>query len=79
MQPNLVCPKCGSSDLLRIPSLPDENSRIAVGERLMHSVHLSQYVCGVCGYVEQWVDDPADLDELRKEYGDERPVKPGSI
>jgi ribosomal protein S27AE len=69
MKRNNTCPKCGSPDLLRIPTLPGESSRIAVGDLGMHAVAVSQYVCGACGYIERWVDDVADLDELRKEYG----------
>jgi hypothetical protein len=69
MKQSNVCPKCGSSDLLRIPTLPGEISDIAVGDLGMRSVTITKYICSACGYIEHWVDDVADLDELRKEYG----------
>ena len=69
MKNNNKCTKCKSADLLRIPLVPGEGPHIAVGERGMHLVSISKYVCGNCGYIEEWVDDPQDLAELRKEYG----------
>jgi len=65
------CAKCASADLLRIPSMPGEPPSIVVGERGMHRVSVAKFVCGNCGYIEEWVDDTNDLHELRKEYGAE--------
>ena len=62
------CSKCSSTDLLRIPHLPGDEPHIAVGERAMHMVGVSRYVCATCGYVEQWVDDVSELAALRSAY-----------
>jgi ribosomal protein S27AE len=66
------CAKCSSPDLLSIPSVPGEDPRIVIGERGMRMVAVKKYVCGHCGYIEEWVDDPRDLAELRREYGSDR-------
>jgi ribosomal protein S27AE len=63
------CAKCSSPELLFIPSMPGEEPRIAVGERGMQMVAVSKFVCGNCGYIEEWVRDAQDLEKLRKEYG----------
>jgi hypothetical protein len=26
-------------------------------------------MCGVCGYVEEWIDSPKDIEILRESYG----------
>jgi ribosomal protein S27AE len=63
------CAKCSSPELLSIPTMPGEEPRIAVGERGMQMVAVSKFVCGNCGYIEEWVQDARDLEKLRKEYG----------
>jgi len=63
------CAKCASPDLLLIPSVPGEDPHIVVGQCGMRSVAVTKYVCGKCGYIEEWVEDARDLTELRKEYG----------
>jgi hypothetical protein len=64
-----LCAKCKAPNLLPIPIVPGEEPHIVVGERGMRSVAVRKYVCGQCGYIEEWVDNIDDLAELRKEYG----------
>lgn len=68
MRANNRCVKCQSSELVRIPPIPGEEPHIAVGSRGMHLIGVSKYVCGQCGYIEEWVDNTRDLEELRREY-----------
>ena len=62
------CTKCGSKDLLFIPTLTGEEPRIAVGEYGMHMVSITRLVCGRCGYIEQWISNPEDIKKLKHEY-----------
>ena len=61
------CGKCGSASSLRIPGTPGDHSHIVVGERLMHTIVVTKYVCTDCGYIEEWVGDPDDLKRLKDE------------
>lgn len=69
MKRNNTCVKCGRGELIRIPILPGEEPRITVGDRPIHEVEISRYVCGHCGYIEQWVENISDAAELFREYG----------
>jgi hypothetical protein len=33
------------------------------------TISVTQYCCANCGYIETWVDDPAELKALLKKYG----------
>jgi predicted nucleic-acid-binding Zn-ribbon protein len=65
-----TCPKCGSTDLHS-----HETTSSAIG-RLVNfpqpgstaNVAIEVYVCGACGYIEQYVADPQDLGRLSKEW-----------
>jgi hypothetical protein len=62
------CSKCESAHLLAIPPTPGDHSHIVVGDRLMRTVAVAKYVCTDCGFVEEWVNDTADLGQLKAEY-----------
>lgn len=61
------CSKCGSAELIRVPTTPGQHSHIVLGERVLRTVAVTKYVCPDCGYVEQWVNSKADLELLREE------------
>jgi ribosomal protein L37E len=61
------CSKCGSGELLRIPATPGQHSHIVLGDRVLHTVAVTKYVCAACGYIEQWVNNKDDLERLREE------------
>jgi predicted nucleic-acid-binding Zn-ribbon protein len=62
------CAKCRDVALLAVPATPGQHSHIVSGERVLHTVTVTTYVCTRCGYVEQWVDDEQDLLKLRAEW-----------
>lgn len=65
------CPKCHSSDVLRVPVEPPgltEGSPLGV----LTSLLLTRFVCGRCGYAEEWVESADDLEGLKKRYGTAR-------
>lgn len=66
------CPKCGSADIIRIP---DHTGRYASGNNIYTSfftlagkVPVIRYVCGTCGYVENWVDTQQALAAIRRAF-----------
>jgi hypothetical protein len=61
------CGRCGSGSSLRVPGTPGEHSHIVVGDRLMHTILVTKYVCTDCGCIEEWVSNPDDLKRLKQE------------
>ena len=62
-----VCPKCGGSDILMVPSdallyQGDPHIRAAgsLGASRADGINVHRCVCCSCGYVEQWID-PEEL------------------
>lgn len=65
MHTHTTCTSCGSTALYQVPNTPNGQSKIVFGDRLMRSVAIRQYVCTDCGRLEEWVNDKADLTELK--------------
>jgi predicted nucleic-acid-binding Zn-ribbon protein len=66
------CPKCGSSKILRIPGRVGPYGRgnnIPVGLTIFSSVKVTRYLCEACGFSEEWVDSPSDIQKLHEKYG----------
>lgn len=59
------CPKCHGRDLLRIPDQAD-----IIG--FANAVLVTRCVCMSCGFSEQWIDDPEQLQRLVKKFGHTR-------
>ncbi|MBG0784715.1 MAG: hypothetical protein H0S79_06410 [Anaerolineaceae bacterium] len=68
---NLVCPKCRSQEIVRIPGgiNPPAMFSGAKPPSSFKTISVTQYCCANCGYIETWVDDPAELKALLKKYG----------
>jgi ribosomal protein S27AE len=71
------CPKCRSSDIVRIPHATWLGSglgthyamdTIAVGRSAFSAVKLTRYLCGACGFTEEWVDSMDDVATVKKKY-----------
>lgn len=67
-----TCPKCGGKEIARVP----DNGRYANGNNiyttrltLLGRIPVIRYVCCACGFVEQWVEDAASLEKVRKNFG----------
>jgi predicted nucleic-acid-binding Zn-ribbon protein len=63
------CPKCRSTDLLRIPGKKEAygvGNNILVGA--LRRVCVTRYLCAGCGFSEEWIDDRADVEKLRTKY-----------
>lgn len=68
MKTDRICVKCGSDDLLRVPGLSQSEHHLVTGEKTLHPLRVAKFVCGKCGFIEEWVDSRDDLDKLRQEY-----------
>lgn len=68
---NLQCPKCRSTDVVRLPGevRPPATLSGAKSPSGFKTISLTRYCCAACGYTEEWVDDPKDLQDVLKKFG----------
>ena len=65
------CTKCGSPDVLRVPGgVGPSGVGNYVGVGLLSAAKVTRFVCGQCGFTEEWIESPADLELLRKRFGE---------
>ena len=72
MKNTRLCPKCQSSDIIRIRGKEEAygaGNYVRTGFIATAGVH--RYVCLTCGFTEEWIDRE-DLDRIRKKYKDEK-------
>ena len=67
-----TCPKCGSEEILRIPDNPGRhasgNNIYTTTATLLGKIPVIRYVCGRCGYVENWVEHEDEIYKLIKSF-----------
>lgn len=71
MRNSRACPKCQSSDIVRIPGDVrgfGAGNNITLGSTIFSSVKVARYLCGSCGFAEQWIDSADDLASIKKKY-----------
>ena len=64
------CPKCGSSDILFVPGYAGaygSGNNIKTGFTIFSAVKVDRYVCGNCGYSEEWIRKE-DIPSLKNNY-----------
>lgn len=72
MKNGKVCPKCGSTDILRIPGKAGaygSGNNIPNGPTIFQYIKVTRYLCCNCGFTEEWIDDAKDIITLKKRYG----------
>ena len=62
-----TCPKCRSDDIVRVPSTALEGC-IPVSKLNLKPVHVTRFLCVACGFMEEWVEAPADLAKVKAYY-----------
>lgn len=63
-----TCPKCSSTDVVRIEGgFEPHDNHIQVGWSIFSAVPVHRYVCCECGYSEEWIDT-ADLPKLKEKF-----------
>jgi len=71
MKNSRKCPKCNESIVLTIPGrvgVFGTGNNIVAGRTNFSSIKVTRYLCGSCGYSEEWVDSHSDLAKLREVY-----------
>ena len=73
MKNTKTCPKCNSQDIIHVPGTTvgtTFHNYIPAGLLpVFSSIPVTRYVCSQCGFSEEWIDSPADLEKLRQKYG----------
>jgi len=62
------CPKCESGQIARVEYFGGWSKNIPTG-LISGNVKVIRYVCVSCGFSEEWIDSPSDLQKLVKKYG----------
>lgn len=71
MKNSHCCPKCGSTDILRIPGQSGAygtGNNIPAGFSVFSAVLVTRYLCGNCGFSEEWIEDREGIEKLRKKH-----------
>ncbi len=71
MKNSLRCSKCKSTDIVRIPGEIGSygaGNNVRVGWTAFHAVKVTRYLCGSCGFSEEWVDSAEDIARIKKKY-----------
>jgi ribosomal protein S27AE len=67
-----MCPQCRSTDIIRVPgnaTSTGAGNNIIVGSTLfLKFVLVTRYLCGSCGFSEEWIDTPGDIAKIRQHY-----------
>ena len=67
MKKTSICPKCGGTDVLRIPGgtvcLGDSSQNFVI--RGFQSAPVDRYICCACGFSEEWLREE-DLEKVKK-------------
>ena len=67
MKNSKTCPKCGSYDIIRIDGYAGPHgsgNNIMVGMSIFSAVNVNRYICGSCGYSEEWIDQK-DIERVK--------------
>lgn len=59
MKDTKTCPKCNSSDVVRIDGYAGPygtGNNIMTKSTIFSAVNVNRYICCECGYTEEWID-----------------------
>ncbi|MBP6236235.1 MAG: hypothetical protein KA270_12320 [Saprospiraceae bacterium] len=73
MKFNYCCPKCQNSEIAIIEGGAFKGNIYNTLSFGLSTVYLTRYVCTNCGYTENYVDDPKDLQKIKEKY-----IRPGN-
>ena len=72
MKQTNICPKCSSHEIVRIPGQAGgygTGNNIPMGMTIFSAIKVTRYVCGHCGYSEEWIYNPDDLEKIKGKFG----------
>ena len=68
MKNTKICPKCGSSEILRFNGscgAYGAGNNMFLGTTVFSAINVNRYVCTDCGFTEEWIDKK-DLAAVKK-------------
>ena len=69
MKKTNTCPKCSSTDVVRIEGgFESHDNRIQIDWSIFSAIPVHRYVCCNCGFSEEWLDQE-DLQKLKDKFG----------
>ena len=71
MKNTKCCPKCNSNDIVIVRGEKSNFARgnvILTGSTIFNAAIINKYVCCNCGFIEEWVDNPQDLQKIKSKY-----------
>jgi len=74
MKQSQTCPKCQAQEIIHIPGKSqksgyDTGRSIRTGRTNANVATVDVYVCGSCGYMEDWASSVEELDKIKKKFG----------
>lgn len=72
MKHSKTCPKCASTDIIRIEGHAGAygtGNNIPAGWSIFSAVPVTRYVCCRCGFSEEWIEGEDRLARLRARFG----------
>jgi hypothetical protein len=58
-----------ATDIIRIPGDPSAGSRgNTIKLNFASLVRVTRYLCGTCGFSEEWIDSPSDISKLKAKF-----------
>lgn len=63
-----VCRKCKSRDIIRVDSSEGGSGVIFLSYGGLESIALTRFLCGSCGFTEEWLDNEEWLEKVKKRY-----------
>ena len=70
MKNNKMCPKCQSTNIVRIDGSVGAHgvgNNVMLGMTIFSAVKVNRYICCNCGFTEEWIDKE-DIQILKKKY-----------
>jgi ribosomal protein S27AE len=71
MKNSKKCPKWQSGDIVRVPgerAAGGAGNLIRVGFTVFNTVKPTRYLCGSCGFMEEWLDSVRDVAKVKAKY-----------
>ena len=59
MKNNKMCPKCQSTNIIRIDGYVGSHgagNNVMLGMTIFSAVNVNRYICCDCGFTEEWID-----------------------
>ena len=67
-----VCPKCGGTDIVKVPGMASGSGRFCCNEvplGILDAAPVDRFVCCTCGYSEEWLREE-DLEKVKKYWAE---------